>query len=138
MNITPKTELALRLLILHATNVFPRTIPTREAASALGASPNYLRYVSKILTYRGHLIAVRSKGFRLGRSPSEISITSVLKTTQRHVRDHKKISAIKTESAFGRFLTNKITVCEQERSTYTLLELALDFMQNSICTPVPK
>ncbi|NSY72645.1 Rrf2 family transcriptional regulator [Agrobacterium tumefaciens] len=125
MTISSKSETALRLLLLHVDYSISQPISTREAASLLKLSVSYVRYVSKILTYRGHLIAVRGKGFQLGRSPAEISIASILKVTQRRTSKYENTGATAIESGLGRVLANKMNLSDQY-STYTLLDFSAD------------
>lgn len=93
-------------------------------------SVSYVRYLSKILTYRGHLAAVPGKGFRLGKSPAEISLYSIFNVTQRRPNNSNNIVATEIESDLGRLL-KKINSYEQYRN-YTLLDLHMELTSHEI------
>ncbi|MHC2076372.1 Rrf2 family transcriptional regulator [Agrobacterium tumefaciens] len=130
MNITCKSETAILILLLHASSIpLYRPFSVRESARILGIKQDYLRYVSKILCYRGYLIAVRGKGYQLGQAPSDISIASVLKVTQRRVSAYVKPCQV-TPQSIATQLTDSIRYLTETESRNDTLSHLLSCLPN--------
>ena len=128
MYITSKSETAIGLLVFHAGRGRPlEPISTKEAAAALGTSADYLRYVSRILSYRGYLIAIKGRGFYLGRNPAEIPIACVLKITQRRTIEYGLVIQDMPKSIFSQFLEEKMGTGTMYFS-YALSDLVSDWI----------
>jgi Rrf2 family nitric oxide-sensitive transcriptional repressor len=81
MRLTVRTNLALRTLMVCATNP-GRIVRKTEAAKAVNASENHLAQVINQLGQTGFLTTLRGRGggFVLARPPEEISVGEVFRT----------------------------------------------------------
>jgi Rrf2 family transcriptional regulator, nitric oxide-sensitive transcriptional repressor len=81
MRLTVRTNLALRTLMVCATNP-ERIVRKAEAARAINASENHLAQVVNQLGQTGFLTTLRGRGggFTLGRPAAQISVGDVFRT----------------------------------------------------------
>lgn len=84
MKISTKGRYALRVLIDLAENHSDNYIPMKTIAERQGISLKYLEQILPALSKNGLIIGIHGKGggYRLSRSPEEITVGEVLRLTE--------------------------------------------------------
>ncbi len=84
MLVSTRGRYALRVLVDIAQQSSDAFVPLHEIALRQGISEKYLEAIVKALVQSGFLNGMRGKGggYRLSRTPSQIPVSEVLKTTE--------------------------------------------------------
>ncbi len=85
MMVSTKGRYALRVMIDLAENNTGDYIPLKDIAERQDISKKYLESIMTLLSKNGLITAMHGKGggYRLDRSPAEISVGSILKVTEK-------------------------------------------------------
>lgn len=114
MMVSSKGRYALRVMIYLAQNDREELIPLKEIAENQNISMKYLEMIVSLLHKGNMLISGRGKkgGYRLARKPSEYTIGSILKLTEKNIGSCQLLRGWESNLRKGRILYYSSDVAE--------------------------